>query len=105
MHDVYLKLSDVPPDAWAQVFEEAWHLRFYSMKRRARVEGEHIVIHCALEEIEPHHKPELLAVIAETNQRYRAFATQHAYREQLDAERQAAADRNKKDALDRLSFE
>lgn len=105
MYDVYLKLSADPPHEWAQLFDQEWENRFYSMKRRGRVEGDHIVIHCALDEIEPHHMPELKETLDRVNERYRQFAAQQARRDQQAADRQSAADQQKKDTLDRLRFD
>ena len=105
MYDVYLKLSDAPPTEWAQAFDDEWQHRLYSKKRRARVEGDHIVIHCPPDEIEKDHKTELMAVVAQANQRYRQFAVQKSQRAKQAAEQQAAADQRKKDALSRLKFE
>jgi hypothetical protein len=75
------------------------------MKRRGRVEGDHIVIHCALDEIDKHHMPELKETLDRVNERYRQYVTQQARRVQLQANRQAAADQQKKDILGRLKFD
>jgi hypothetical protein len=105
MYDVYLKLSADPPPEWAQLFDQEWQNRFYSIKRRGRVEGDHIVIHCALDEIERHHMPELNETLARVNERYQQYAGQQVCRAQQQADRQAAADQQKKDALGRLKFD
>jgi hypothetical protein len=105
MYDVYLTLSESPPSPWSQLFDETWRQHLYSMKRRAQVVGQHIVIHCPLDEIETSQKPELLKVIAEVNGRYRQFADQQAARDKLAAEQAAAAEKRKKETLGGLRFE
>lgn len=105
MYDVYLKLSADPPHEWAQLFDQEWSLRLYSMKRRGQVGGNHIVIHCALDEVERYHLPELKETLERVNDRYRQFAAQQARRNQQAVDRQAAADRQKADTLGRLKFD
>lgn len=104
-YDVYLKLSDSPPHEWAQLFDQEWQNRLYSMKRRGHVEGDHIVIHCALLEIEPHHMPELTETLDRVNEHYRQFGAQQARRNQQAADRQAGAKQKKKDTLGGLKFD
>ena len=105
MYDVYLNVSPEPPHEWAQLFEQEWSTRLYSMKRRAHVEGDHIVIHYALDEVEKYHIPELKETLQRVNERYRQFAAQQARRNQQEAARQAAANQQKKDTLGRLKFD
>jgi hypothetical protein len=105
MYDVYLKLSDSPPHEWVQAFEQAWRHRLYSKKRRARIEGEHLVIHCPLDEIEKDHKPELLAVLAQVNQDYKQYAAQQTLLQERVTAQEAAADQKKKNTLGGLKFE
>ena len=105
MYDVYFRLSDSPPDEWVQAFMQAWQLRMYSMKRRAWIESDHLIIHCALAEIEKYHKRELLAVISQVNQEYKKLISQQALRATQAAERQAVEDQKKKNILGGLKFD
>ena len=65
--DVYLKLSDEPPVEWGRFFDRAWEDTIYSMKRRAWVSGQHIVIRCVPDELEKDHKPYLVNAVAQAN--------------------------------------
>lgn len=105
MYDVYLKLSGDPPHEWVQAFDQSRQHRLYMKKRRARIEGEYLVIHSPLDEIEKYHKPELVAVTVQLNQDYRQHAARMAVRQKQIAEEQAAADQKKKNTLGAIKFD
>ena len=60
------------------------------MKRRARVAGSRLTIHCVPNELEKDHLPELRKVMEETNDRYRRHVANQAREERARAEREQA---------------
>lgn len=94
LYYVYLNLSKSPSAEWAQDFNDTWQRIIYMKKRRAEVSGAFIIIRCALDELEPDHKPELEKVLKEVNERQHAKAKK-AYEDELKAKELERDDRKK----------
>jgi len=88
--DVVLTLSESTPSEWATYFNQRWEQHIYMMKRRARVAGSRLTIHCVPNELEKDHLPELRKVMEETNDRYRRHVANQAREERARAEREQA---------------
>lgn len=88
LYDVYLTLSASPPVVWAQLFQQDWDTQFYSMRRRASVEGAYVVIRCAPEELNQHHLPRLKESVARSNARYREHLQHRARVAELETQRE-----------------
>lgn len=105
LYNVVLNLSASAPSDWADYFNQRWEREFYSKRRRARVSGRRLIIHCAAEELEEHHLPRLKEVIAETNAAYRQHVTREEQRRAAEAEREQAERDELRRIKDRLKFD
>lgn len=77
LYDVLFKLSIPAPDEWADYFNTRWDQHLYTAKRRATVSGSNLEICCVPDELNKYHMPELLKIIAETNNAYKAMLPKH----------------------------
>ena len=57
LYNIYFHLSDYPPTEWAQLFDQEHRFPRHTMWRRAWIEGDCIVRHAALNEVQEHHLP------------------------------------------------
>lgn len=76
LHYAFLSLAPKPTAAWTKDFNETWEQHFYMMKRRAVVQGDGIVVHCVLDELNDGLATELEKIVGEVNERQRALAAQ-----------------------------
>jgi hypothetical protein len=93
LRHMYLALSSFPPAEWSQFFADERRFARHSMRRRAWVEGAHIVVDCVPEQIE-RHLGDLKVDVANANRRYRdlvkeqrAIDAQQVKDEQAEMER------------------
>lgn len=105
LYDVVLDLSTSPPPEWAEYFNQRWQQKFYMMKRRARVSGDHLVIHCVPDELERDHLPQLREVIDETNAAYREHSAAQERRRRSEEQREEQERGQLRQLKDRLKFE
>lgn len=102
--DVVLTLSKNTPADWASYFNSRWEQQIYMMKRRARVSGGRLTIHCVPDELEKDHLPELKKIADETNQRYKEHLAQKERDDQREQER-ADAQKAELDKLNNIKFD
>lgn len=96
--DVVLTLSQSAPSDWTTYFNGRWEQHIYMMKRRARVSGSRLTIHCVPDELEKDHLPQLKKIVDETNQRY----TEYLIQKERDAQRERERTEAQKAELDKL---
>lgn len=101
----YFKLSRRPSHTWERQFIQARRFPRHNMWREAWVEGDCIVVKCALDELERYHLRDLKQDVETANnalaQEIVAEQTRRAHEEE-----QKAKERAKRDAvLDRLNFD
>ena len=87
LYNMYLRLSNVPPEEWQQIFDAERRFPRHTMWRRAWVEGANIVVHCVPEELEKYHMRDLLEDVKNCNTKYREFLTELARQEAREATR------------------
>ncbi|MFQ6372819.1 hypothetical protein [Shewanella sp. YIC-542] len=102
--DVVLTLSKSTPADWASYFNSRWEQHIYMMKRRARVSGGLLTIHCVPDELENDHLPELRKIADETNERYKAYLAQKERDDRREQER-ANAQKAEIDKLNNIKFD
>ncbi|MDR4325861.1 toll/interleukin-1 receptor domain-containing protein [Bacillus pseudomycoides] len=78
LYNVYFNLSDFPSREWVEIFEVERRFPRHSMWRKAWVEENYIVIHCALEEVKDFHYKDILQDVGNTNAKYRSYLKQQA---------------------------
>ena len=103
LYEMYVELSDTPPAEWQRIFDAEWEHQLYSMRRRARIEGKHVVIRCVPEEVEQHHLPKLKESVKSSNVKYREYlerVAENQAREEHEKEAEAQRLRVIKDRLD-----
>ncbi|PHA25582.1 hypothetical protein COI69_29085 [Bacillus cereus] len=104
LYNVYFNLSDFPSREWVEIFEVERRFPRHSMWRKAWVEEDYIVIHCALDEVKDFHHRDILQDVGNTNARYRSYLKQQAIKKH-----QAERERNNEalmidNALEGLDF-
>ena len=85
LYNVYLKLSSQPSHVWQKIFEAERKFPRHTMWRRAWIDGNHIVIHCGLEEIEKYHLDDLQEDVNNSNKKYRDYLTEETRKESKEA--------------------
>ena len=105
LYDMRLELSAAPPVEWEQIFLEERRFPRHTMWRRAWVEGRHIVIRCAPEELEQYHLRDLQEDVRNTNAKYREYLEKAAAAEQEEAQRQQEERERLADIKRRLGFD
>jgi hypothetical protein len=73
LYKIYLKLSSPPPPEWQQIFEAERRFPRHTMWRRAWIEGQYIVIHCVLDELDKYHLRDLRQDVESANNKYREY--------------------------------
>jgi hypothetical protein len=105
MYDIYLTLSENPPAEWCEAFQKAHDSYVISQqKRKVRVDGNCIVIHCPLDEVHKHVEA-LKEDVASANKEYRKRCLACHSSKKEDEQRRSAEERAKSDALDKLKFD
>ncbi len=67
LFNVYLALSSEPSSDWVEIFNAERRFPRHVMWRRAWIEGNNIVVHCPLDELEKYHLKDLLKDAETTN--------------------------------------
>jgi hypothetical protein len=105
LYHVYLQLSPRPPAGWSNYFLEARRFPRHTMWREAWVEGDCIVVKCALDELEKYHIRDVNEDVITANREFKSaiIRAEHA-REFL--RKQEAEQRCKRDEiLDKIRFD
>jgi hypothetical protein len=104
LHHVHLRLSQRPPSEWVDVFLEQRSRTKESLERRARVEGEFLVLVCPLNEVE-RHLPRLKQEISAANARYRELSAKMVAAEASRRAADEAEQQEKRNTLGKLKFD
>ena len=103
VYEVYLELSDAPPQSWKNIFEQEW-TRLEAGSAKVSIERGFLVIHCPLQEI-ANHLPVLKNAVSATNTAYKQYvqeqATEQGHREDVWKQERKAVD----DIAESLDFE
>lgn len=105
LQDYYFQLSHQPPLNWRKYFDNARSFPRHSMWRRAWIEGDCVVIKCALAEIEQYHLRDLKQDVATANAELSASL---AMKKEQDRQKREIEDKMKQERdgkLDNLSFD
>jgi len=105
LYNMYLRLSQPPPEEWQQIFDAERRFPRHTMWRRAWIEGEYIVIHCVPEELEKYHLRDLQEDVKTCNEKYRAYLTELAQKEARELTRVREERDKLHDLRKRLGFE
>jgi len=104
LQDYYFQLSKRPSSDWVHFFDESRRFPRHSMWRRAWIEGDCVVIKCAIDELQRYHLKDLKQDVANANENLAQAIDKHNARERIEAERRDA-ERVKRDSLlDDLDF-
>jgi hypothetical protein len=105
LQDYFLRLSEWPPPGWEGHFLEARMFPRHSMWRKAWIEGDCIVINCALYELGRYHVADLKQDVATANANLARADAEAAQRHQQELERIEADLKARDSALDLLKFD
>lgn len=73
LYNMYLMLSDSPPQEWAKIFAAERMVPRHSMWREATLEGSSIRVYCVPEELAQYHLPDLKQDVGNSNRKYREY--------------------------------
>lgn len=108
MYWVHFKLSERPQPDWVTIFErEAKSLRHTmqrEMKYSNQVSAHYMTVHCPIEEIEPHHKQDMIDLVASTNVKYREHVKEWRAKKEREENARRAAHDKAADALKKIKF-
>jgi hypothetical protein len=105
LFNIYLKLSDLPPSEWQQIFDAERRFPRHTMWRKAWIEGEYIIIHCVPDEIEKYHASDLKEDVMNSNQKYRQYMTEEAQKEAKKTERVRSESNQLKELKQKIKFD
>lgn len=105
LYNVHFKLSVKPPIEWVEIFKAERRFPRHSMWRRAWIDGQFIVVHCCLDEVNRFHLKDIKQDVANTNQKYRRYLHQQAIIQERKQQRKETERKEIDEALDGLDFE
>lgn len=105
LYNVYFKLSSEPPIEWVRIFEAERRFPRHTMWRRAWVDGQYVVIHCALDEVKKYHAHDIKQDVANTNKKYGEYLRQLVIEQKKERERKGEELEKIDEALEGLDFE
>jgi hypothetical protein len=104
LYNVYFELSMVPPSGWVQIFEREHHFPEHSMVRRAWIDGRHVVVQCAVNEIRAVLE-DINRDVSKTNQKYLEFLRKQSVTRETETEKEKSERERIKEILGSLEFE
>ena len=105
LQDYYFQLSAMPPPEWHLSFDKSRSFPRHSMWRKAWIEGDCVVIKCALEEIERYHLRDLKEDVAKANADYTQALRIHEEQERQKRELARKQKEERDGKLDQLDFD
>ncbi len=105
LQDYYFQLSEDPPVGWSDFFREVRETPRHTMWRDAWVEGDCVVVKCALDELAKYHVRDLKRDVATANKWYMQAKAAAERRRQIESERQKKIRRERDNVLDQLDFD
>lgn len=104
LFNIYLTLSEHPPQKWTAIFEEKRRFLRHSMWRRAWIEGNNAVVYCVPDELKQYHLRDLKEDVAAANIKYRGYLQLIEVRRADEAHRQSVQRRVLDSVLDDLDL-
>ncbi len=104
LQDYYFQLSKRPSRDWVHFFNESRRFPRHTMWREAWVEGDCVVIKCAVDELQRYHLNDLKQDVENANENLAIAIEQHNAKERFEAERKEAERIKRNDLLDDLDF-
>ena len=104
LQDYYFKLSKRPPSGWNRFFDEVRSFPRHSMWRKAWIEGDCVVLNCALDEIEQYHLRDLKQDVATANEKYDEAVRLHEQQKHQQRQREQKLREERDGKLDELDF-
>ena len=105
LQDYYFELSAMPPPEWDLFFDKSRSFPRHSMWREAWIEGDCVVVKCALDEIERYHLRDLKEDVAKANADYMKALRMHEEQERQKRELARKQKEERDGKLDRLDFD
>ncbi|MCD4823633.1 MAG: toll/interleukin-1 receptor domain-containing protein [Phycisphaerae bacterium] len=105
LQDYFFQLSAMPPFGWSDFFDKARQFVRHTKWRKAWIEGDCVVVKCALEELSECHLRDLKEDVATANMNYIQAKAKAERQRQIKRERQEKAKMEQDDVLDQLDFD
>jgi hypothetical protein len=104
LQDYYLQLSEKPPQGWENFFKRSRHFPRHSMWREAWIEGDCVVVKCAIDELGCYHVNDLKQDISTANKNYVEAKSTAERKRKLEIEREKAERLKRDQLLENLDF-
>ncbi|WP_429069514.1 toll/interleukin-1 receptor domain-containing protein [Aeromonas dhakensis] len=104
LQDYYFQLSGRPSQNWVHFFDESRRFPRHSMWRRAWIEGDCVVVKCAIDELQRYHLNDLKQDVAKANKDLAHAIERHNEKEKIEAKLREADRIARDQQLDDLDF-
>ena len=101
----YLQLSQRPPSGWDDFFNESRRFPRHSMWRKAWIEGDCVVVKCALDELSRYHLKDLKHDVKTANSKYKEAKDYEQEQREYEKQQQEIAINKRDNVLDQLDFD
>jgi len=105
LYHLYFELSTHPPQEWVQIFEAERQFPRHTMWRHAWIEGNHVVVHCAPDEVKKYHLRDIKEDVSNSNAKYRGYLKRVSAEKTRETQRRKKIEQDLEDALDGLDFD
>lgn len=104
LQDYYFQLSHNPSSDWVHFFDESRRFPRHTMWRQAWIEGDCVVIKCALDELQRYHLNDLKQDVANATENLANAISQRNARAKIEADRKKEENEARDKYLDDLDF-
>ena len=105
LQDYFFQLSAKPPVGWSDFFDQAREFPRHTRWRKAWLEGDCVVVKCALDELAKYHLRDLKKDVATANKNYLQAKADADQRRQIERARKEKARKKRDNVLDQLDLD
>lgn len=105
LQDYFFQLSARPPVGWSDFFDQAREFPRHTRWRKAWIEGDCVVVNCALDELAKYHLRDLKKDVATANKNYMQAKADADRQKQIERAQREKAMRERDNVLEQLDFD
>lgn len=105
LQDYFFQLSSQPPTDWVHFFKESRRFPRHTMWRDAWIEGDCVVVKCALDELERYHVEDLKKDVETANQNYLQSKKQERQSREYMLQQEEKKRRERDSVLNNIKFD
>lgn len=104
IYNIPIILSKRPPKEWSEIFESERKFPRHSTWRKARIEGDRIIIKCPITEFKEIHEADLRQDVSKTNEMYRKYLLEDAKKRDIESKKAIDEQKMIEDNLKDIKF-